>query len=96
MVFEFESEISLDQSSTSLTDGSPSGDGRWRNFVAVHYLTWQFFLANRTLALKETPNSTKHPKTNDYYNEILKKPFILFRTTPPIPNKAYSLIETNL
>jgi hypothetical protein len=29
-----------------------------------------------TLALKETPNSTKHPKKNENYNEILEKPFI--------------------
>jgi hypothetical protein len=28
------------------------------------------------LALKETPNSTKHPKKNENYNEILEKPFI--------------------
>jgi hypothetical protein len=35
-----------------------------------------FFFANRTLALKETPNSTKHPKKNEYYNEILENPFI--------------------
>jgi hypothetical protein len=27
-------------------------------------------------ALKETPNSTKHPKKNKNYNEILEKPFI--------------------
>jgi hypothetical protein len=26
--------------------------------------------------LKETPNSTKHPKKNENYNEILEKPFI--------------------
>jgi hypothetical protein len=31
---------------------------------------------NRTLALKETPNSTKHLKKNENYNEILEKPFI--------------------
>jgi hypothetical protein len=31
---------------------------------------------NRTLALKETANSTKHFKKNENYNEILKKPFI--------------------
>jgi hypothetical protein len=37
---------------------------------------WLFF-ANRTLALKETPNSTKHPKKNENYNEILEKPFIV-------------------
>jgi hypothetical protein len=33
------------------------------------------FFANRTLALKETPNSTKHPKKNKNYNEIHEKPF---------------------
>jgi hypothetical protein len=31
---------------------------------------------NRTLALKETTNSTKHSKKNKNYNEILEKPFI--------------------
>jgi hypothetical protein len=31
---------------------------------------------NRTLPLKETTNSTKHPKKNKNYNEILEKPFI--------------------
>jgi hypothetical protein len=31
---------------------------------------------NRTLALKEIPNSTKHLKKNKNYNEILEKPFI--------------------
>jgi hypothetical protein len=31
---------------------------------------------NRILALKETPNSTKHPKKNENYNEILENPFI--------------------
>jgi hypothetical protein len=35
-----------------------------------------FFFANRTLALKETTNNTKHPKKNENYNEILEKPFI--------------------
>jgi hypothetical protein len=34
------------------------------------------FFANRTLALKKIVNSTKHPKKNENYNEILKKPFI--------------------
>lgn len=34
------------------------------------------FFANRTLALKETMNSTKHPKKNKNNNEILEKPFI--------------------
>jgi hypothetical protein len=34
------------------------------------------FFVNRTLALKETPNSTKHLKKNENYNEILEKPFI--------------------
>jgi hypothetical protein len=33
------------------------------------------FFVNRTLALKETANSTKHPKKNENYNEIPKKPF---------------------
>jgi hypothetical protein len=31
---------------------------------------------NRTLALKETTNSTEHPKKNENYNEILEKPSI--------------------
>ena len=35
-----------------------------------------FFLMNRTLALKETSNSTKHLKKNENYDEILEKPFI--------------------
>jgi hypothetical protein len=35
-----------------------------------------FFFANRILALKKTTNSTKHPKKNKNYNEILEKPFI--------------------
>jgi hypothetical protein len=35
-----------------------------------------FFFANRTLALKETSNSTKYPKKNKNYNEIFEKPFI--------------------
>jgi hypothetical protein len=34
------------------------------------------FFANRTLALKQTTNSTKHPKKNKNYSEILEKPFI--------------------
>jgi hypothetical protein len=33
-----------------------------------------FFFANRTLALKKTLNSTKHPKKNKDYNEILRNP----------------------
>jgi hypothetical protein len=32
---------------------------------------------NRFLVLKETTNSTKHPKQNENYNKILEKPFIL-------------------
>jgi hypothetical protein len=35
-----------------------------------------FFFANRTLALKETPNCTNHLKKNENYNKILEKPFI--------------------
>jgi hypothetical protein len=31
---------------------------------------------SRTLTLKETPNSTKYPKKNENYNEILEKPSI--------------------
>jgi hypothetical protein len=34
------------------------------------------FFANKTLALKETPNSIKHPKKNENNNKILEKPFI--------------------
>jgi hypothetical protein len=34
------------------------------------------FFSNRTLALEETPNNTKHLKKNKNYNEILEKPFI--------------------
>jgi hypothetical protein len=35
-----------------------------------------FFFANRTLASKETTNSTKHLKKNENYNDIFEKPFI--------------------
>jgi hypothetical protein len=42
----------------------------------------QSFFANRTLALKETPNSIKHPKKNENYNEILEKPFIFKLQSP--------------
>jgi hypothetical protein len=31
---------------------------------------------NKTLAVKETTNNTKHPKKNENYNEILEKLFI--------------------
>jgi hypothetical protein len=31
---------------------------------------------NRTLALKETSNSTKHLNKNENYNEILEMPFV--------------------
>jgi hypothetical protein len=34
------------------------------------------FFTNKTLALKQTPNSTKYLKENENYNEILKKPFV--------------------
>jgi hypothetical protein len=34
------------------------------------------FFINRTLTLKKIANSIKHPKKNENYNEILKKPFI--------------------
>jgi hypothetical protein len=48
-----------------------------------------FLIANMTLALKETTNSTKHPKKNKNYNEILEKPFIFNLQTvdgaPPLP-----------
>jgi hypothetical protein len=37
---------------------------------------FQLFFANRTLALKETTNSTENLKKNENYNEILEKPFI--------------------
>jgi hypothetical protein len=40
------------------------------------YAEMDFFFANRTLALKEITNSTKHLKKNENYNEILEKPFI--------------------
>jgi hypothetical protein len=41
-------------------------------------LVWRkvSFFANRTLALKETLNSTKYLKKNKNYNEILEKLFI--------------------
>jgi hypothetical protein len=34
------------------------------------------FFANRTLALKETTNSTNQPKKNKNYSKVLEKPFI--------------------
>jgi hypothetical protein len=42
--------------------------------VSLFLINYGFF-ANMTLTLKETPNSTKHPKKNENYNEILEKPF---------------------
>jgi hypothetical protein len=46
------------------------------SYVIVHiYDPIVRFFANRTLALKETTNSTKHKK-NENYNKIVEKPFI--------------------
>jgi hypothetical protein len=49
---------------------TPIGD------FGVHPVSSVFFFPNRTLALKEITNSTKHPKKNENYNEIFEKPFI--------------------
>jgi hypothetical protein len=38
------------------------------------YYIVDFFFTNRTLALKERSNITKHSKKNENYNEILEKP----------------------
>jgi hypothetical protein len=35
-----------------------------------------FFFLRIGLSIKKTPNSTKHSKKNEYYNEIFEKPFI--------------------
>ena len=34
------------------------------------------FFAKKTLALKETPNRTKHLNKNEKYKEILEMPFV--------------------
>jgi hypothetical protein len=49
--------------------------GKSINHLFGSYTNSAFFV-NRTLALKETANSTKHLKKNKNYNEIIKKPFI--------------------
>jgi hypothetical protein len=41
----------------------------------------KLFFVNRTVTLKETTNSTKHPKKNENYNKILEKPFIFNHQT---------------
>jgi hypothetical protein len=43
---------------------------------SLMYLKMNVFFANRTLVLKETLNSTTHPKKKENYNEILEKHFI--------------------
>jgi hypothetical protein len=50
-------------------------------------------LANRTLALKETPNSTKHPKKNENYNEILEKPFFSLQTVSTVRRRCRSSLS---
>jgi hypothetical protein len=55
------------------------------------------FFANRTLALKETKNITKHPKKNENYNEILEKSFIFnlqtVSTTWRLKMKGFSRMD---
>jgi hypothetical protein len=41
------------------------------------------FCVNKTLALKETTNSTKHLKKNENYNEIFEKPLRAAAAAPP-------------
>jgi hypothetical protein len=54
----------------------------------------QLFFANRTLVLKETTNSTKHPKKNKNYNEILEKPFIFnLQTVLMVPRHCRSSLS---
>jgi hypothetical protein len=48
----------------------------WKKKKRQHPDFFVFVFANRILALKETTNSTKHPKKNENYNEILEKPLI--------------------
>jgi hypothetical protein len=48
----------------------------WFPLSRLYQYIHSFFFLNRTLALKETTNSTKHTKKNENYNEILEKPFI--------------------
>jgi hypothetical protein len=53
------------------------------------FLRRHFFLANRTLTLKETTNSTKHPKKSENYNEIPEKPFIFNLQTESTARRRY-------
>jgi hypothetical protein len=54
-------------------------------FFLGHGKHVQGFLVNSSLALKETTNSTKHPKRNKNYNKILEKPFIFNLQTAATP-----------
>jgi hypothetical protein len=70
-----------------------------KSFILVHAiraslaspLATSFFFANRTMALKEITNSTKHPKKNKNYNEILEKPFIFNLHTVSMARRRSSL-----
>jgi hypothetical protein len=44
--------------------------------------------SNRTVALKETTNITKHPKKNENYNKILENPFNFNPPLPLLPESA--------
>jgi hypothetical protein len=55
-----------------------------------------FFFANKTLALKETTNNTKHPKKNENYNEILENPFIFNLQTVSVHEVPHNGIEWGL
>jgi hypothetical protein len=45
-------------------------------FCRYSYVILDYYFASRTLALKETTNSTKHLNKNENYIKILEMPFI--------------------
>jgi hypothetical protein len=49
----------------------PTGAGRSRAVFSNFFFSISrvYFFSNMTLALKETPNSTKHAKKNENYND---------------------------
>jgi hypothetical protein len=48
---------------------------------------------NKTLALKETTNITKHLKKNKNYNEILENPFIFNLQTVLMVRRCHSSLS---
>jgi hypothetical protein len=52
-----------------------------------------YYFANRTLALKETTNSTKYPKKNENYSKILEKPFINLQTVSTARRRCRSSLS---